>query len=102
MARAQGGTPRGFYAATRFDIGSNTLTANSTAVLFDAGIQISGARYITADSTGYVLTTESSLPGNVDGGAQFTMISNSTGVALAICTTGTTWQYIATTSVQPT
>lgn len=101
MARAQN-SPRGLFAKNRIDIGASNLTANSTGVLFSAGVRISGARYITADSTGFVVTAESSLPGNVDGGNQFTLISNSTGVALAVNTSGTTWKYLNVTSIQPT
>ena len=101
MAHPQS-SPRGLWAKERIDLGSQQLTKNSTAVLFSGGIRISGARYITADSTGFVLTTESALPGNVDGGNQFTMISNSTGVCLAINSTGTTWKYLNVTTAQPT
>ena len=93
---------RGLWAKNRIDIGSNQLTGDSTGVLFNAGIQISGARYITADSTGFILTAESALPGNVDGGNQITLISNSTGVALAVNSTGTTWKYLNVTTAQPT
>jgi hypothetical protein len=101
MAHSQS-SPFGLWAKNRIDIGANQLTGNSTALLLNAGIQISGARYITADSTGFILTSEAALPGSVDGGVQFTMISNSTGVAMAVNTTGTTWKYLNTTSAQPT
>jgi hypothetical protein len=101
MAHSQS-SPRGLWAKDRIDIGANQLTADSTALLLSAGIQISGARYITADSTGFVLTSEAALPGDVDGGVQFTMISNSTGVAMAINSTGTTWKYLNVTDAQPT
>ena len=101
MAHPQS-SPRGLWAKNRFDIGASNMTADSTAIKFSAVVMISASRYITADSTGFVLTTESSLPGNVDGGAMFTMISNSTGVCLAVNSTGTTWKYLSTTSLQPT
>lgn len=101
MAHPQS-SPRGLWAKNRIDIGANEVTGNSTAVLFSKGVQISGARYITADSTGFILTAEAALPGNVDGGDQFTLISNSTGAAMAVNTTGTTWKYLNTTDSQPT
>ncbi len=116
---------RGLWAKNRIDIGSNqltgdstgivlnqgikisnkaggVLTANTTSLLLPGGVQISAARSITADSTGFVLTAESALPGNVDGGNQFTLVSNSTGVALAVNSTGTTWKYLNVTTAQPT
>ncbi len=95
-------SPRGLRAFNAIDVGSNRITGDSTALLLSQGIQISGARYITADTTGFVLTAEAALPGNVDGGIQFTMIDNSTGVAMGINSTGTTWKYFNLTDSQPT
>jgi hypothetical protein len=43
-----------------------------------------------------------SLPGNVDSGVALRMLTNSTGVAAVVNTTGTTWKYLNTTSKQPT
>ena len=102
MAGHSQSSPRGLWAKNRIDIGSNELTGDSTALVLSAGVKISDARYITADTTGFVLTAESALPGNVDGGIQFTAISNSTGVALAVNSTGTTWKYLNVTTAQPT
>jgi hypothetical protein len=65
---------KGLWAKNRIDIGSNQLTGDSTALVLNAGIQISAARYITANSTAFVLTAESALPGSVDAGAAFTII----------------------------
>ena len=80
MGRPQN-SPRGMFAKSRVDIGPRQLTANST---------------------GFVVgTTESAIP-TTDDGAAFTIISNSTGVAMAINSTGTTWKYLNVTSVQPT
>jgi hypothetical protein len=47
-------SPRGFVAKNRIDVGTNTITGNSTGVLFDAGISVSGVttKFITANSTG--------------------------------------------------
>jgi hypothetical protein len=101
MAHPQS-SPRGLWAKNRIDIGANQLTGDSTALVLNQGLKVSNARYITADSTGFVLTAESALPGSVDGGVQFTMISNSTGVAMAVNSTGTTWKYLNVTTDQPT
>jgi len=79
MAHPQS-TPRGMVAHKRVDIGTRKMTGNSTA---------------------YILDSESSLP-STDQGVAFTMISNSTGVAMAVNTTGTTWKYLSVTSVQAT
>ena len=78
------------------------VTGDSTGLILVGDLQINALRRITADSTGYVLTAEAALPGSVDGGDQFTMISNSTGVALAVNSTGTTWKYLNVTVAQPT
>lgn len=101
MAHSQS-SPRGLWAKNRIDIGSNQLTGNSTALILNAGVQLNAARYITADSTNYVFTSESALPGNVDGGVALTFVENSTGVAVAVNTTGTTWKYLNVTTAQPT
>ena len=121
MARPQN-SPIGLFAKNRIDVGSQQLTYNSTALLFNGGIRLSGqanaimtgdstgvvlvggikissARTLTANSTGFVATAESAIP-STDEGAAFTLVSDSTGVALAINATGTTWKYLATTSVR--
>lgn len=99
-------TPRGILAAKKLQIGvdgnsTSVITGDSTGVVVAGGLKVSNARHITANSTGFIVTAESSKP-TTDNGAAFTVISNSTGVALAVNSTGTTWKYLNTTSVQPT
>ena len=83
---------------------TDVITQDSTAVLFSAGIALSGqasSEAITQNSTAIILPGESSIP-TTDEGVAFTLVSNSTGVAMAVNTTGTTWKYLNVTSVQPT
>jgi len=120
MAHPQS-SPRGLFAKERIDVGSQQLTYNSTAMIFSAGVQITGAGgLITANSTGLttagtvtlggaligsgsagalVLDTTAALPGNVSADG-FVLVENSTGKNLAINTTGTTWVFLTGTSVQ--
>lgn len=129
MARPQN-SPRGLFQKERIDVGSQQLTYNSTALILNAGIQIAGAGgLITANSTGLttagtvetggaltlggtligsdasgaiVLETTAVLPGDVSAdGAGIMLVANSTGSALAINTTGTTWVYANTTTANP-
>lgn len=53
MAHPQS-TPRGFFAKKRIDMGVQSLTVNSTAVIFSGAVAFSGvaAKTITANSTG--------------------------------------------------
>ena len=105
-------SPRGLWARSAiqvddvyfndYSVNTSLLSDDSTGLVLAGGVKVSDARYITANSTAYTLTAESSLPGNVDGGAAFTLISNSTGVALAVNSTGTDWKYLNVTSAQPT
>jgi hypothetical protein len=85
---------------------SNTtavMTADSTGAVFEAGIKISDKQGLTANSTGLVFgNPDGSLPGNVDNGVLFGLISNSTGVAAFINSTGTTHKYLNVTTLQPT
>lgn len=118
-------TPRGMRAAQRIDVGSQQLTSDSTGLVLNNGIKVSNKanavltgdstglvvvgdiniankRRLNANSTGFLPSTVSALPGDVqmDGIA---FIKNSTGVlALAINTTGTTWKYLNVTSLIPT
>jgi len=102
MAHPQS-SPRGLFAKNRIDIGSNQITGDSSGILLNAGLKISNAQLLTADSTGIVHgNAVSALPGSVDGGIQWTLVSNSTGVAFAVNTTGTTWKYLNVTTLQPT
>lgn len=82
MAHPQN-SPRGLTSHKRLDIGDVQITANGTV-------------------KGLTLNGTAALPGNVDGGVTFTLVTNSTGVALGVNTTGTTWKYLNVTSVQPT
>ena len=123
MARAQN-SAKGLFQKDRIDVGSNSITGNSTALILDAGLKVSNAQTITANSTAVVfgggvkvsnaqtLTANSTglvfgdpastLPGSVDNGVLIGLISNSTGVALFINSTGTTHVYLNVTSIQPT
>lgn len=116
-------SPRGSFGKKKITIGDSNLQANSTGIYLSAGlalsgktamatqnstgvifpdqIQINAARYINANSTAFIVTAEATLP-TTDNGAAFTIISNSTGVAIAVNSTGTTWKYLNVTSVQPT
>jgi len=99
-------TPRGVIAARLIQLNdtsgnSTNLTQDSTGVVLSGGVKLNSARIITANSTAYTLTAESVLPGNVDGGVAFTIVSNSTGVAMAVNTSGTTWKYLNVTTKQP-
>ena len=122
MAHPQG-TPRGHIATQRLSIGTGNIQAdstgnmklsaglylsgqtaepvaqNSTGFLFPDQIRVDGARYIGANSTGFLITAETALPATDGGGYKLTLVVNSTGVAgLAINTTGTTWKYFKTTA----
>jgi len=121
MARPQN-APKGLFSKQRIDVGSQTLTYNSTALILENGIQVSNAAggLITANSTGLttagtvtlggmlvgsgsagalVLDTTAALPGNVSADG-IVLVENSTGKNIAINTTGTTWVYLTGTSVQ--
>lgn len=88
------------------------LTASATGVQFAGGIKLSGTSKAMIAGAGPGLTLSGSsivftapggdLPGNVDRGGAITIMSNSTGVALCLNTTGTTWRYIEVTSRQRT
>ena len=95
-------SPRGLFRKSRVDVGAQQLTDGTTYLNLNNGIRISGARVLSANSTAFVAgTTESAIP-TTDEGAAFTIGENSTGVFMAINSTGTTWKYLNTTSVQPT
>ena len=102
MAHPQS-SPRGLWAKNRIDIGASNLTADSTGVTFSAGVKISNAQTLTGNSTGLVFgDPASALPGNVDNAVLVGVISNSTGVALFLNSTGTTHKYLNVTTAQPT
>jgi hypothetical protein len=79
MAHPQS-SPRGYFSKKRIDVGSLTLTANSTAVSFSAGLAVSGQAVfglLSANSTAMI------LPNSVRVGTKTTYLSsNSTGVKL--------------------
>lgn len=78
------------------------ISGNSTGVVLNAQIGLgAGDRYLNANTTGWIGTAESTLP-TTDNGVAFSLLSNSTGVAVIVNSTGTTWKYLNTTSVQPT
>lgn len=102
MARAQN-SAKGLFSKNRIDVGGNSLTYNSTALILSAGVKVSNKQTLTANSTGLVFANPASaLPGNVDNGVLIGLVSNSTGVALFINSTGTTHVYLNVTSIQPT
>ena len=83
MAHPQN-SPRGLMAKNRFDIGPVQLLGNDDANALVFGNPVDA------------------LPSNVNAGAALTMVSNSTGNALAINLDGTAWAYLSVTSAQPT
>lgn len=122
MAQPQN-SPRGLFSKQQINVGTQELTYNSTALLVSGGIQITGAGgLLSANSTGLTLpgtlvlggaitgsgsgaavlvTATAALPGNVSAEG-FSFLSNSTGNALLVNTTGTTWKYLNVTTAQPT
>ena len=123
MAHPQS-SPRGLWAKNRIDVGSNQITGNSTALVLSAGltvsnlqtltgnsttlivsggVKISNAQQLTANTTGLVFDdAATALPGNIDNGVLIGVMTNTTGVAAFVNSTGTTHKYLLTTSVQPT
>lgn len=94
MARPQN-SPKGLFYKAKAQVEQLTVSSTTSFVAVTASGAISGA---TLAITG---TTE--LPAQVTlDSVNVRTISNSTGVALQINTTGSTWAYFSTTSVQPT
>lgn len=88
MAHPQS-SPRGLWAKDRLDIGGQELTYDST----NKGLVFKNA----------VNTLASALPGDARNASPVIVpISNSTGQCFAMNVTGTSWTFIAGTSVQPT
>jgi len=86
-----------------YSTSAKALDFDSTGLVLAGGVKVSNKQTLTADSTGIVFGNPvSSLPGSVDGGVQVAAGSNSTGVFLAINSTGTTWKYFNVTVNQPT
>ena len=91
---------RGLFGKLAIQIGSFLLDTDSTGVVFSGGVKISDAAggQLKASATALLLPTFTALPSTRQvGGVAF--ISNSTGKRLAFHSTGTTWKYIAGTSV---
>lgn len=85
-----------------YSASANLLTANSTALLVAGQMRVNGARYVGANSTGYLFTAQAAKPTTRTAGYRWTFIQNSTGVCgIAINTTGTTWKFANVTSVLP-
>lgn len=103
MARAQH-SPRGNTGGKSLLVGAGTLTGDSTGnVVLSAGLKLSNAALLLrANSTALIWGTPKAAKPTTANGAAVTVVSNSTGVALAINVGTTTWKYLATTSVQPT
>jgi len=78
------------------------LTGNSTGLVVVGGVKISNAKYVTANTTGYIFTTAAALPA-ARSSAKIMVGTDSTGVNfVGVNTTGTTWKYLNVTSVKPT
>ncbi|GAF74471.1 unnamed protein product [marine sediment metagenome] len=88
------------------------MYGSKTGVQFKGGIRLNDTAkgQISATGPGLTLVGSSvvfsapggSIPGDVDRGGGLTIMSNSTGVALCLNTTGTTWRYLEVTSRQRT
>lgn len=93
----------GEFWGADYSTSAKAFSFDANGIVLAGGVTISNAQLLTANSTGLKFTNYGSdLPGNVDNGALFGMISNSTGVALFINSTGTTHKYIAVTTKFPT
>ena len=89
MARPQN-SPKGLFAKNRVDVGNLEFTYNGT---------VDGLTFTNTDDT-----HATAVPGNVRIATNPTLVpgNNSTGRFLALNTTGTSWLFLAGTSVQPT
>lgn len=110
MAHPQS-SPRGLWAKTiivpksgflRFEdysVTNNLVSGNSTGLVVLGKIRVSNAQYIGANSTGFLLTKNTSvLPTTrVQGG--LALIRTGATTMLAYHSTATTWKYIAGTAV---
>ena len=82
---------------------TNLLQANSTGLRVAGQVRVQDARYVGANTTGYLFTTQAAKPTTRTAGYRWTFIQNSTGVCgIGINTTGTTWKFANVTSVLPT
>ena len=88
------------------------LTADTNNLQVRGGIRVSAKTKgvitandigLSSNGSGVVFSAPGAgIPSSVDRGAALHISSNSTGVALALNTTGTTWKYFSVTSVQAT
>ena len=91
-------SPRGLFSKVAAAI--TTLTVSG--VLQGNTVSIAGEGSLSADGTGVSYSNVvTALPGAVQSSSgMLCVILNSTGYALGINTTGTTWKYLDATSVQ--
>lgn len=115
MARAQNSS-RGRFTKKAVDVAasggilfsdystsSNLLTSNTTALVVAGQVRVNNAKYIGANSTGFLFSVKAAKPTTRTAGYNWTFITNSTGVSgISVRTTGTTWKYLNVTSVLPT
>ena len=126
-------SPRGHRAFEKLTIqdgsgNSIAITANSTALLLDDGLQLSDGSNtvdigadangltvagkvtfdsgnsglsLSANTTGFIPETIAAEP-STDTAALFAMLADSTGNCLLVNSTGTTWSYVNYSSVRPT
>jgi hypothetical protein len=94
-------SPRGRFAKERIDVGSQNFTYTSTAVVLSGGLTLGGIMTGSGVGGGIVLASTAALPGAVSLEG-LGLLSNSTGNAIIVNTTGTTWKYLNVTTDQPT
>lgn len=109
MTKAQN-SPRGLFKKAYAEVTSlaaGTFTGTATAfgvTTLTAGTLVlgTGANSITSPSVGVLTLSSTGKAPTTDKGKAIACLFNSTGVALMLNTTGTTWKYLLTTSEQPT
>lgn len=85
-----------------YSITTAMLTANSTGAVLAGGLSISASQQLTANSSGIIHGDPVAALPTADHGVAWTVVSNSTGVAICVNTTGTTWKFLNVTTDQPT
>ena len=78
-----------------------TITGDASGIVVAGAIKISNKKSISANATGLILPTSAAIP-TARSSCKFAILTNSTGNAVLINTTGTTWKYLNVTSVLPT
>ena len=104
-------SPRGLFTKKDFRVGTSghvyfdsyattaLLTANSTGLLVAGSVRVSGKRYISANSTGFLPQTTATIPSARSLTGRFAFIKTAAGTgAIAVNTTGATWKYLRVTS----